>query len=214
MRILLVDDHAMVREGLRVLIEREPDMHVLGDAVDGHDAIAQALDLSPSIVVMDISLPCLNGVEATRRIVEALPGVKVISLSMNADRRYVRAMFEAGASGYLLKNAASDELLRAIRAVAQNRTYVSSGIASVVVEGFLRGGPSGQRLAPPDLSAREREVLQLLAEGKTSKEIAAILNVAASTVETHRRQIMDKLGLRSVAALTKYAIRNGLTSLE
>jgi DNA-binding NarL/FixJ family response regulator len=217
MKILLVDDHKMMRDGLRALLEREPDMDVVGEAADGHQAIEQAAALSPDAVVMDISMPGLNGIEATRRIVEAHPGMKVVGLSINADRRYVRAIFEAGAVGYLLKNAASDELIQALRVVARSQHYVSPAIAGAVVEGFVRRDASEQpapQASPAELSSREREVLQLLAEGKTSKDVAQRLGVAVSTVETYRRGITAKLGIHTVAELTKYAIRHGLTSVD
>jgi DNA-binding NarL/FixJ family response regulator len=164
---------------------------------------------------MDVTMPNLNGIEAARQIASEMPDVKVIALSMNSDRRYVLAMFAAGASGYLLKNAASEELMRAIDVVAGNHKYVSPLVSDAVIASAI-GEPvaTAARADLPVLSGREREVLQLLAEGRTSKEIAAGLGVAVSTVETHRRQIMEKLSLHSVAELTKYAIREGLTSLD
>ena len=204
MNILLADDHKMMRDGLRAVLEREADMHVVGEAADGYEAIEQARAVCPDVVVMDVSMPGLNGIEATRRIVEAHPGMKVVGLSINADRRYVRAMFEAGAAGYLLKNAASDELIQALRVVARDQHYVSPAIAGAVVEGFVRHDASEQPAAqgsPADLSSREREVLQLLAEGKTSKDVALRLGVAVSTVETYRRGIAAKLGIHTVAEL-------------
>lgn len=214
MRILLVDDHRMMREGLRALLEREGDMDVVGEAADGHEAIAEACALAPDVVVIDISMPGLNGMEATRRILDERPETKVVGLSINADRRYVHALFQAGAVGYLLKNAAASELMHALRTVAAGQHYVSPGIAGVVVNGFVGRGSSGADAPPVDLTIREREVLQLLAEGKTSKDVAARLGVALSTVESYRRQIATKLGIHSIAELTKYAIRHGLTSLD
>jgi len=213
-KILLVDDHKIIRDGLRAILEKHTGMLVAGEAANGHDAIALAQSLHPAVVVMDVTMPGLNGMDATRRIVEAEPDAKVIGLSMNSDRRYVLAMFEAGAVGYLLKNAASDELLQAIDAVTRGQKYVSPAIASVLVESFVH--PADLSAGPPAkvLSAREREVLQLLAEGKTSKQIATELGVALSTVESHRRQIMSKLKIHSIAELTKYAIREGLTSVD
>lgn len=213
MRVFLADDHTILREGLRALLEREADVSVVGEAADGRDALTQVLALRPDAVVMDISMPGLNGVEATRRIVEALPRAKVIGLSMHADRRYVQAMFEAGAAGYLLKNAASDELIHALRVVVDGRRYVSPALTDVLVE-VLRSAPSDSALVASALTAREREVLQLLAEGHTSKEIAERMAIALSTVETHRRQIMLKLDLHSIAELTRYAIRSGVTSID
>jgi two-component system response regulator NreC len=209
--ILLVDDHKMMRDGLRAILE-QAGLNVAGEAANGHEAVALAKRLQPRIVVMDISMPELNGIDATRRIVMELPGTKVIALSMNADRRYVIAMFQAGAVGYLLKNSASEELITAVRAVERDLTYVSPAIGAIVVDNLIAAVPGTQAQRP--LSPREREVLQLLAEGKTSKDIAARLHLSVPTVETHRRQLMDKLGLRTIAELTKYAIREGITSVE
>jgi two-component system response regulator NreC len=210
MKILLVDDHKMMRDGLRAVLEKA-GLRVIGEAASGREAITLARALRPRVVVMDISMPDLNGIDATRQLLGVLPEIKIIGLSMNSDRRYVVAMFKAGAVGYLLKNSASDELIQAVHAVTSDLTYVSPSIASVVVDTFI----DGERLSPqPALSPREREVLQVLAEGKSSKEIAHHLHVAVTTVETHRRQIMDKLKLHTIAELTKYAIREGLTSLE
>ena len=202
MRILVVDDHGLMRDGLRALLAREPDLEVAGDAADGHEAVALAASLRPDVVLMDVCMPGLDGVEATRRIVEARPATRVLGLSMHADRTYVHGMFAAGATGYVLKSAAPKELFEAIRAVHAARRYVSPGIA---------GAPDGPR---PALAARELEVLRLLADGKSSKEVAAELGLAVSTVETYRRQIMAKLDLHSVAELTKYALRHGLTAID
>lgn len=222
MKILLADDHRMMRDGLRALLERE-GLEVVAEAADGREAVSLVLRLHPDIVIMDVSMPELNGIDATRKLRAEAPKTKVIGLSMNADRRYVLAMFAAGAVGYLLKSSASEELIQALRAVSAGQKYVSPAIANIVLE-HLTEGPAagGSRLAAVPqthqivkaLTTREREVLQLLAEGKASKEIAAQLGISLATVETHRRQIMDKLGLRTVAELTKYAIREGLTSIE
>ncbi|HEY2516278.1 MAG TPA: response regulator transcription factor [Polyangiaceae bacterium] len=211
MKILLADDHAMMRHGLRAILEKEMDVQSVEEAANGREAVEIARRTRPSVVVMDIGMPGLNGIDATREIVSDNRDTKVIALSMNSDRRYVLAMFAAGAAGYLLKDAASSELILAIRAVLQNQTYVSPAVAEDVVATVRRAQTEP---SPKALSVREREVLQLLAEGKTSKDIAAALGVALPTVETHRRQIMAKLGLRSIAELTKYAIREGLTALE
>ena len=222
MRILLCDDHRMMRDGLRAILEKE-GFEVVGEVANGRDAIALAADLKPDVVVMDISMPDLNGIDATRLLLARSPGTKVIGLSMNSDRRYVVAMFAAGAVGYLLKSSASEELIQAVRAVASNLRYVSPSVVGSFVDDCVaraedqdaraNSPASGPANARP-LTPREREVLQLLSEGKASKDIAARLAIAATTVETHRRQIMDKLGLRTVAELTKYAVREGLTSLE
>jgi two-component system response regulator NreC len=221
-RILLVDDHKMMRDGLRAILEKEESFDVVGEAPNGREAIALTQQLKPQIVIMDISMPDLNGVDAARRIVADVPGVKVIALSMNSDRRYVVAMFEAGAVGYLVKSSAAEELIRAVRVVADGLTYVSPSVASVVVDQLVSPGAPAQAQAKPAvegakpkaLTPREREVLQLLAEGKSSKDIATKLHLAVPTVETHRRQITEKLQLRSIAELTKYAIREGLTTLD
>jgi DNA-binding NarL/FixJ family response regulator len=211
MKIMLVDDHRMVRDGLRAILEKE-GLEVVAEASNGHEAIAFAHRTKPEIVVMDISMPDLNGIDATKRLLEELPSTKVIALSMHSDRRYVIAMFEAGAVGYLLKNSAAAELLQAVGTVAEGLTYISPAVAGTVLTslGHERFAPGSEK----PLSVREREVLQLLAEGKSSKEIATHLGLAVPTVETHRRQIMDKLNLRTIAELTKHAVREGLTSLE
>lgn len=213
MRVLIADDHAIMRDGLRAILAREPDLEVVGEAVDGLEALEKALTLAPNVVLMDITMPGLNGLEATRRIREARASVRVIGLSMHADPSYVRAMFAAGADAYLLKNSASDELLLAVRAVAERRSYVSPLLAERMGEG---AGDAGAREShtPSDLSARQREVLKLLAEGKTSMEVAVHMDIAVSTVETYRRQIMERLDLHTVAELTKFAVRHGLTSIE
>jgi DNA-binding NarL/FixJ family response regulator len=194
----------MMRDGLRAVLEKD-GIEVVGEAATGREALAQATARAPDVVVMDIAMPELNGIEATRRIVAELPGTRVVALSMSADRRYVDAMLEAGASGYLLKNSASDELLRALEVVMRGETYLSPSIA-----GDVPRAPRGTK----QLTPRERQVLQLLAEGKSSKEIAAALEIALPTVETHRRQLTAKLNLRTIAELTKYAIREGLTTIE
>jgi two-component system, NarL family, response regulator NreC len=211
--ILLVDDHKVLRDGLRAILEAK-GFSVLGEAGSGHEALEQAHRLKPKIVVMDISMPGLNGVDATRRLVSELPGTKVIGLSMNSDRRYVSAMFEAGASGYLLKNSAAEELVDAIRTVARDLSYVSPLVAAYVVGQCVEHTRAMNLEVAKPLSTREREVLQLLAEGKASKDIASQLSLALPTIESHRRQIMDKLNLRTIAELTKYAVREGLTSLD
>lgn len=213
MNILLADDHQMMRDGLRAVLEHEPDLHVTGEAADGREALEACERLHPDVVVMDVGMPGLNGIEATRLLASRAPRARVVALSMNADRRYVQAMFAAGAWAYLVKSSAADELLRAIRAVSHDEKYVSPAVAGAVVDAMV--SPSGVARDPRDqLSPREREVLQLIAEGLTSKEVASRLGVAVSTIETHRKQIMSKLELRSVAELTKFAIRAGLTTLE
>jgi DNA-binding NarL/FixJ family response regulator len=209
MKVVLADDHQMMREGLRAVLERA-GVEVVAEAADGHEAIAKVKSLCPDVLVIDIAMPLLNGIDATRRLSAELPALKIIALSMNSDRRYVLAMLRAGASGYLLKNEASEDLLRALSVVSRGQTYLSPAIAGEVVEEVMDSGAPGEG----PLSAREREVLQLVAEGKTSKEISAVLHVAVPTVETHRRQIMLKLNLRTIADLTKYAIREGMTRAD
>lgn len=213
-KIVLADDHKIIRDGLRAILEKQPGMVVVGEAENGHQAIAVAHKTQPDVVVMDVSMPELNGIDAAKRITDEQPRTKIIALSMCADRRYVVAMLSAGASGYLLKNAAADELVQAIHTTVLGRTYLSPEIAGVVVDSLRERTVPEEPIHAGVLSSREREVLQLLAEGRTSKEIAAQLHVAVTTVETHRRQIMSKLGLHSIAGLTKYAIREGLTSLD
>jgi DNA-binding NarL/FixJ family response regulator len=213
-RVLLVDDHDIVRVGLRSILEHESNIEVVGDVGDGREALRSVRDLLPQIVLMDITMPHLNGLEATRQIVAQCPGTKVIGLSMHSDRQFVIEILKAGASGYLMKNSVSSELQLAIRAVAAGKVYLSPTIADVVLEDYLRHVPQQPRSALESLSPREREVLQLLAEGMTSKEIAQSLHVTQKTVESHRAQIMERLKLHTVAELTKFAIRQGLTSLE
>jgi DNA-binding NarL/FixJ family response regulator len=213
-KILLVDDHKIIREGLRSLLEDQLGLEVVGEAENGRKAVQLSRDLGPDVVVMDISMPDMNGIEATRQIVTDLPGVKVIALSMHSDRRFVTGVLGAGASGYLLKDCAFEELADAIRTVLAGEVYLSSGITGIVVRDYLNQLSSTETSTPDALTAREREVLQLLAEGLATKQIAASLHVSVKTVETHRRQIMERLNIYSVAELTKYAIREGLTSLE
>ena len=213
-KILLVDDHQMMRDGLRVLLEKEPGMRVVGDANTGRDAIHLIKELNPDVVVMDIALPGLNGIEATRQILELQPRIKVIALSMHSDKRYVIHMLKAGASAYLLKNCASDELVQAIHAVNANQRFMSQSIAHTLANHVVQDQAAAGGTAYTDLTSRERQVLQLLAEGMTSKEIASELSISIKTVDTYRRDIMHKLDLHGIAELTRYAIREGLISLD
>jgi DNA-binding NarL/FixJ family response regulator len=215
-RILLVDDHQMFREGLRAILERDDKLIVIGEASDGRKAMEMAAaDPPPDIVIMDIGMPGLNGVDATRQIVSKKSATKVIALSAHTDRRFVAAMLEAGASAYVLKEAAGEEILRAVTVVHRGGKYLSPEIAGTVIEDYLsRKAAAGASGFPHHLAAREREIVQLLAEGKTSKEIAILLHISVKTVETHRRNIMSKLKVRSIASLTKFAIREGLTSAD
>ncbi|MCE9595325.1 MAG: response regulator transcription factor [Planctomycetes bacterium] len=213
-RVLLVDDHKMMREGLRALLAPATDIEVVGDASDGRKALDLVRTLSPDVVVMDVGMPELNGVEATRRIRTEFERVKVVALSTHTDKRYVHHLLEAGACGYVLKIAAHDELVRAIRAASLGRTYLSPEVAGSVVERSTHPHGAGEVSAFSTLGSREREVLQLVAEGKTSAETAKEMHISIKTVETHRRNIVQKLGLHGTAELTKYAIREGLTSVD
>jgi two-component system response regulator NreC len=213
--ILVVDDHKILRQGLRTLLAREADMEVLAESEDGRQAVRLVRELSPQVVIMDVGMPDLNGIEATRQILQESPETKVIALSMHSDRRFVTNMIKAGASGYLLKDSAFEELATAIRVVMARKTYLSHEIAHVVVKDYVQGGGSkDDQSVFSVLSPREREVLQLMAEGKTNRQIAETLNVSLKTVETHRQQIMNKLEIHNIVELTKYAIREGLASLD
>jgi DNA-binding NarL/FixJ family response regulator len=213
-RILLADDHRILRQGLRAMLAGERDFEVLAEAEDGRTAVELAERLMPHVVVMDIGMPGLNGIEATRQIVERVPSVRVIALSAYADRRLIAEVLKAGASGYLLKESAYDELAEAIRTAAAKKVYLSPRIAAELVDDYVRMSKDPGPSVFESLSPREREVLQLIAEGQSTKEVARILKVSVKTVETHRRQLMNKLELFSVAELTRYAIREGLVSLE
>jgi DNA-binding NarL/FixJ family response regulator len=212
-RLILCDDHRIFREGLKTLLEKEPGLQVVAEAADGPAAVAAAQQSSPDLVIMDISLPKLNGIEAARRLLAARPETKVIILSMHADRRFVKEALKAGASAYLLKDSAFDELLTAVAAVLEGKTYLSPAIAHIVVEECVGRGARAEDAAFSVLTAREREVLQLLAEGRSTKQIALHLQVSVKTVETHRMQVMKKLRIDSIAGLTRYAIQEGLVSL-
>jgi len=213
-RILLVDDHQIFRDGLRSILDSEDGVEVVGEAGDGRGAVEMARTLAPDVVVMDIGMHGLNGVEATRQIKAAHPGLKVVALSTYSDRSYVLSMLEAGASGYVLKTAAFDEMRRAVQTVAKGKHFLSPDITGLVVDAHVReSSPAGGSAKIP-LGAREREILQLLAEGHSSPEIARRLHISTSTVDSHRRNIMRKLDVHSVAELTKYAVREGLTPLD
>lgn len=213
-KILLADDHKITRQGLRSLLEKEPDMEVVAEAEEGRTTVRLARELLPDVVVMDVSMPDLNGMEATRQIRAELPNVKVIALSMHSDNLFVSEMLKSGASGYLLKDCAFEELARAIHVVVEGKTYLSPAISGVVVDDYLHHLTKTESPGFKVLTDREREVLQLIAEGNSTKQVALKLHISVKTVETHRRQIMSKLNIHTIAELTKYAIRQGLTSLE
>ena len=214
-RILLADDHRILREGLRSLLAQQTDITVVGEASDGETAVALARELRPDIVIMDVVMHGLGGVEATRQIRTELRDTKVIGLSMHSDRRFVSEMLRAGALGYLVKDSAFEELNLAVRTVMEGRPYLSAAITGSLVEDFVRQSCAQERQETPMqmLTSREQEVLRLLADGKRVKEIAHQLNISAKTVESHRQNIMDKLEIHSTIELTRYALREGLTSI-
>jgi DNA-binding NarL/FixJ family response regulator len=212
-RILIADDHKIILDGLRSLLEKNDAFKVIGQAADGLSAVRSAGELSPDLVIMDISLPGLNGIDATRRILETNPRMKIIALSMHKDGRYIAEALKIGAMGYLLKESAFEELIAAIRAVMKGQCYLSASITDLVIKDYIRHLEKTDSGIFTVLTPREREVLQSLSEGLSTKKIAARLEVSVKTVETHRAQIMAKLDIHSIAELTKYAIREGLTSL-
>ena len=216
-RILIADDHKIVCDGLKALLAVQPEMEVVAQASNGREAVKLAIKLKPDIVIMDVAMPDLNGLEALRQILSDQPQIKVIALSMHSDRRYVTGMLTAGASGYILKQCAFEELVHAIHIVLANQVYLSPAIAGIVVKELTRPKTSRARRsasAAQSLTSREREVLQLISEGHSARDIALRLHLSVKTIETHRRQMMAKLEINNVADLTKFAIREGLTSLD
>jgi two-component system, NarL family, response regulator NreC len=214
-QVLLVDDHTIVRKGLRALLDAEPNITVIGEAETGREALKQAHELLPDIVLMDISMPDMNGAEATRQIRHRLPSVKVLVLSMHADEEFVFQLLRAGASGYLIKKTATEELILAIKTIFQGHSFLSPAISTTVIDAYVRR--AGEMTAEDHyeiLTEREREVLQLVAEGHTSREISERLHITTRTVDTHRANLMAKLGIHTVAELTKYAIRRGIIALD
>jgi len=212
-KIILADDHTIVREGLCALLAKQQDFQIVAEADNGRTAVRLTRNLSPDVVVMDINMPDLNGIEATRQIIDWDPRIKVIALSIYSAKQFVVEMLKAGASGYIPKDCAFEELLSAVYTVMKGQKYLSPCITASVVKAYLSQSPKADSSAFGILTNREREVLQLIAEGKTTKEIASILNVSAKTIETHRQQIMKKTDTDSIAELTKYAIREGITSI-
>jgi DNA-binding NarL/FixJ family response regulator len=211
-KVLIADDHQIVRESLRALLEKEPGISVVGEAGEGRTALRLARELLPDVIIMDVAMPDLNGIEATRQVMAEFPEIKVIALSMHNDRRFVLNMLKAGARGYLLKDCASQHLIKAIRLVLANKTYMGHEIADLVVKDYLATTGPVEEASSALLTAREIEVLQLIVEGKTNSKIAETLKVSIKTVESHRHAIMLKLDIKSIAELTKFAIREGLTS--
>jgi DNA-binding NarL/FixJ family response regulator len=212
-RILLADDHTLVRAGVRALLEELPDVTVVAEAADGHQALAFAKAHQPHVVFMDVAMSGLNGLETTARLAKELPDVRVIVLSMHANEEYIWQALRAGASGYLLKSASTAELELALKAVGRGETYLDPGIARRVIAGYASGAAQQKSLIE-QLSPRQREILQLIAEGRTTKEIAFLLNLSGKTVETHRAQLMERLDIHDVPGLVRYAIRKGLVSAE
>ena len=213
-RVMLADDHRLFRDGLRTLLEQQPRLEVVGEASDGPSLLAQVRTLRPDVVLMDVSMPRLNGLEATRRLRAEHPGVAVVMLSMHADHRFVVEALRAGALGYVLKDCDVSELVEAVRCAAKGDIHLAPAVAGNVVRDYLALATDRPDSAFSVLSAREREVLQMLSEGRSMKEIAQALAVSIKTVETHRKNVMDKLDIHSVAELTRYAIREGLTPLD
>jgi two-component system, NarL family, response regulator NreC len=212
-RVLLADDHTLIRAGLRMVVESQPDLTVVAEAGDGRQAVAMAQTLKPDVVVMDIGMPSLNGIEASRQIHGSLPATRIVMLSMHSDEGYVLKALKAGAKAYLLKDSAEADLAHAIRAAAAGKSFFSPAVGKVLLEDYVR---KLQRTGAEDsydlLSPREREILQLVAEGNSSKEIANLLNLSVYTVETHRARVMQKLSLKGIPELTLYAVRKGIIS--
>ena len=212
-KILLADDHKIMREGLRSLIEKNSQFEIVGQAEDGRMTVRLAQELMPDIIIMDIGMPDLNGIEATRRIKAIVPETRIIALSMYHDKRFVSGMLGAGASGYLTKDCALDELVTAVEVVAKNETYLSPRVAGAGVRKYVNHLSKSSRAGIATLTDRQREVLQSLSEGKNTKQIASALRISVKTVETHILNIKEKLDIHSTAELTRYAIREGLTFL-
>ena len=205
-RVLLADDHAVVRRGFRMILDSQADLEVIGEVANGREAVASAAELQPDVIVMDVTMPELNGIEATRRIAEVAPRARVLALSMHKDAVYVREILRAGAKGYLLKDSEEGDLIAAVRSVARGEGFLSPGVSDAVLTDYRKHVTNALDL----LTSREREVLQHIAEGKTNKEIATSLNLSVYTVEAHRGRLMEKLNLHSSGELVRFAVRNGL----
>jgi DNA-binding NarL/FixJ family response regulator len=218
-RILLADDHKILREGLKSLIEKQPDMEVIAEAENGRSTVQLTRELSPDVLIIDVSMPDMNGIEATRQIISGATSARVLALSIHANRKFITEMLRAGASGYVLKECAFEELVKAVHAVFDGHIYLCNAINDLIVRDYLNKLKEGKPVSSEGskafsiLTEREREVLQLLAEGKTTKEIAFSLHVSVKTIEAFRHNLMNKLGIYSIAGLTKFAVLEGLTSL-
>ena len=211
LRILLADDHTVVRQGLRKVLEERPDWVVVAEAGNGRDAVKQAEEFKPDVAILDVAMPLLNGIEATRQIVKRVPGTRVLVLTMHSDEAYVNQILKAGATGYLLKDSADVDLIQAVAAVSQGKSFFSPAVARLMLDDYVRQlADKGITDRYESLSEREREIFQLIAEGKANKEIATILTISPSTVETHRARIMEKLDLHSAAEIVLYAVRRGV----
>jgi DNA-binding NarL/FixJ family response regulator len=214
LKILVADDHELMRRGVRSLLEAEAGWKVVGEASNGQELLKKAQEMKPDIIVLDIGMPVLNGLEASRRLKKILPMVKIIILSMHDSEQMARAVLDAGARGYVTKADTSRDLVLAIEALCRNKTFFTSRVDQLVLESFLQDDSTNKKKLPTDrLTSRQREIVQLLAEGKTSKEVAALLTVSVKTIETHRANIMKRLGCHSVSDLVVYAIRNGIMHL-
>lgn len=213
-QVILADDHRIVREGLVAMLAADPSIEVIGECGNGRDTVTMARKLVPDIIVMDVSMPDLNGIDATRRIVELGNNTKVLALSSHSDEQFVKGMLQAGASGYLLKECAGKELILAISTIKQGRVYVSPEVAGLIVSDYVSRLSNTVASETPTLTSREREVLQLISEGHSTNQIGQQLHLSVKTVESHRKRIMDKLEIRNIAGLTKYAIKEGITTLD
>jgi DNA-binding NarL/FixJ family response regulator len=215
LNVFIVEDHTLVRSGIRALLQGDPNLIVVGEASNGRDAVEQIQKLKPELVLMDVAMPELNGIDAARQVHVALPAARIIMLSMHEDRQYVFEALKAGATGYVLKSAAFQDLMLAIETVMSNRNYISPGLSDIVMNDYIRRAQGEERTTELGrLSGREREVLQLIAEGKSSAEVGELLHISVRTVDTHRHNIMTKLEIHSIAGLTKFAIRHGLCVLN